>query len=1258
MAEGTPSPLGVVARENGLNVAVVSQNATRIFFCLFEGDKETSRLALPKREGDVHFGFVAGLGIGTRYGFRAEGPWDEAQGHRFDSSKLLADPYAGAIDRPFAHTQQLLQRRFDTAQLVPKSIVTAPFDAMKPLPPATPGFIYEIQVKGFSQLHPDVPLAKRGTVAALAEPAIIDHFIKLGIDTVEIMPLAAWIDERHLPTLGLANAWGYNPVTFTTPDPRLAPGGFTEIRQTVAALHSAGIRVILDAVFNHTGESDEEGATLSLRGLDNALYYAHADGQLVNHTGCGNTLALDRAPVMQLVLDAMRNWVDRTGIDGFRFDLATVMGRTENGFSRDAPLISAIEHDPLLSKLIMIAEPWDVGPGGYRLGQFPARWHEWNDRFRDDVRRFWRGGHDTARDLATRLAGSSDIFGSKSPSRGINYVASHDGFTLQDAVTYETKNNHANGEGNRDGNSQEVTWVGGDVQALLATLFLSRGTPMLTAGDEFGHSQQGNNNAYAQDNATTWLDWKSAGRDLIAFTAKLVELRKTYPLLAADRFLTGEDATWLSADGAPMDWNNGDARVLGLLLTHEEERLAIWVNGAAPSINPPLQPRDGYSWLRVFCSAEGPGLPGLSVSLFTERRIQQAGIPDETLLQVAAAAGVEREWWEIDGTHHKVSPVSLRSMLTALRVPHATADEAQASLRNLREVRLPLLAIAGQPIPLGEAANRHRRLNIIAEGGTATALDVAPGVVPAAELSMGYYDVWADGSEDAKHRVIVSPGKCFLPEIIADGGRVFGFASHLYALRHDGDGGIGDFETLRRFADVTASSGGAFAGINPLHHLFPADRTRASPYQPSDRRYIDPIYINIAALLEAFPLTKTRKLAGSMRAAFTTLEALPIVDYPEVWRAKSALLEQAFAEFKPNRDLDVFIAEGGEKLDRHCAFETRKAAEPPDPARHRYRAFLQWLAERQLARAAKCNNLYRDLAVGSAFDGGEITEAPDHFASGVSLGAPPDPFARQGQVWNLPPFSPVVLAQSSYEPMRAILTANMRHAAALRIDHIAGFLRQFWVPEGAEGNSGTYVRFPLEALIAITAIESERARCMIVGEDLGTIPYELHPALGAANILSYRILWFEREGQRFKPSSIYPKRALTCLSSHDLPTFKGWRRGRDIEIERELRLIDDAAAARARKSRSEDVKSLDAATGPPAGDEDAACIAAHGFLAATPSAVMLVQADDLAEETEPLNVPGTDLERPNWRRRLSCSVDELAQRPLARAILDRVKQER
>ena len=390
-----------------------------------------------------------------RYGLRADGPFDPAQGHRFDPAKLLVDPYAAALDRPFAWHPDLAAPRNaarDTAPLVPKAIVTAPMPQAPRAAPRQPGFIYEIAVKAFSQRHPDLPQAMRGTVAALAHPLMIEHLRRIGVDTVELMPIAAWIDERHLPALGLANGWGYNPVTFMAPDPRLAPGGLAEIRQAVQALQDADIRVLLDIVLNHTGESDTQGATLSLRGLDNALYYRHAEddpGRLVNDTGCGNTLALDRAPVVQLAADTLRHWAGQTGVDGFRFDLATVLGRTDQGFDSHAPLFKAIEQDALLSGLTYVAEPWDVGSGGYRLGQFPGGWHEWNDRYRDDVRRFWRGKVDGAGQFATRLAGSSDIFAAtgRAPSRSVNFIAAHDGFTLRDLVSYEAKHNQAERRG-------------------------------------------------------------------------------------------------------------------------------------------------------------------------------------------------------------------------------------------------------------------------------------------------------------------------------------------------------------------------------------------------------------------------------------------------------------------------------------------------------------------------------------------------------------------------------------------------------------------------------------------------------------------------------------------------------------------------------------------------------------------------------------------------------------------------------------------
>ena len=330
-----------------------------------------ARIPLAERLGDMHYGFVPGLTAGTHYGLRAEGPWSPELGQRFDISKLLLDPYATRLSAPFMHHPELMERGVETAGLVPKGIAGHMGSDARALPPHRPQLIYEIPVKAFTRLHPSIAPEKRGTAAALAEPVIIEHLKRLGVDTVELMPLAAWIDERHLPALGLSNGWGYNPVSLMAPDPRLAPGGLLEIRTAVDALHGAGIRVVLDVILNHAGESDAQGTTLSLRGLDEALYYRHAHGQLVNDTGCGNALALDAPPVLQLAMDALRSWATRTGIDGFRFDLATVMGRTDEGFSRHAPLLSAIEQDPLLSRLIMIAEPWDVGPGGYRLGQFP-----------------------------------------------------------------------------------------------------------------------------------------------------------------------------------------------------------------------------------------------------------------------------------------------------------------------------------------------------------------------------------------------------------------------------------------------------------------------------------------------------------------------------------------------------------------------------------------------------------------------------------------------------------------------------------------------------------------------------------------------------------------------------------------------------------------------------------------------------------------------------------------------------------------------
>ncbi len=1392
VSAGQAWPLGATLVGGGINVAVVSRHAERIFVCLFDGgDREVARLALPGRTGnDVHHGLVVGAAVGARYGLRADGPFDPERGHRFDPAKLLVDPYATQIDRPFAWHPELAAPRsasIDTARLVPKAVVCGPERQASAMSPGCPGVIYEIAVKAFTKRHPDVPPLLRGTVAALALPRVIDHLLKIGIDTVELMPLAAWIDERHLPPLQLTNAWGYNPITLMAPDPRIAPGGLPEIRRAVAALHDAGIRVLLDIVLNHTGESDEHGATLSLRGLDNALYYRHADGRpgkLLNDTGCGNTLAVERAPVMRLAMDALRSWAGKTGVDGFRFDLATALGRAPHGFSADAPLLAAINQDPLLAGLTLVAEPWDAGPGGYRLGQFPASWHEWNDRYRDDVRRFWGDPDGGVGALATRLAGSSDIFAGRgrSPSRGINYVASHDGFTLRDLVSYRSKHNLPNGEHNRDGGNDDISWNHGaegetadagiqerrrrNVRALLATLMLSRGTPMLTAGDEFGRTQRGNNNAYAQDNETTWLDWDNADVDVLDLVSALTRLRRSHRAISTDGFFAGEaiddsgipDVVWLTPECRPMaghDWTERPVPLLGLALysaptgTLPSDRVCIWINRGMTDAAAPLPPpRPGFVWQIVLDSSRsridlaelsGDGrivVPGRAIVALAEatdpRPVRRPNADDDLIDRVAAAAGISAEWWQVDGSHHRVTPETKRALLTAMRLPVETSGEASETLvrlQNERDVRpLPAAHLLAADSPgsvrlavaerLGDQAFS---LRIKVEGDGPRQLRFAPGelreirrvavggenirhlAVPLPALPMGYHEAVLEGDPERTCRLIVGPPACFLSESLATGARRFGLTSHLYAMRHQQDAGIGDLETLSLFCEAAAKLSGSVAGINPLHHLFPTDRGRASPYQPSDRRFIDPIYIDLAGLVVAVHSPSARMVLQEAANEIGRLRETAFVDYPGVWRLKRAALAAAFADFEQSRaspttaplrqEFETYQRAMGPALRRHAVFEAlAEKVGSVDPGRwpgewrnpdsgavaefaaaHAgavdFRAWVQWIADRQLgAAAARARDaglelgIYRDLALGAASDGGETWASPTQFAMNVSLGAPPDPFARDGQVWQLSAFEPHALMRAAYQPFIEVLAANMRHAGVLRIDHVLGLARQFWVPAGASGKDGAYVEFPLDALIAITAIESRRARCAVIGEDLGTVPDGLRERLADAKILSCRVLWFERDGEDFRPPDLYPPLSASCLSSHDLPTFIGWRRGRDIQIECETGKLQPEAVGSRLAARRRDEQCLREAMRRAhlqAGESDVDLMtAAHELIARTPSVLAFVQADDLFEEQEPINVPGTDRERPNWRRRHNGPIDAMPARDVARRVVAAVKRGR
>ncbi len=623
---GKPWPMGASVDVLGVNFAVCSVDATAIELCLFDADGHTelARMPLPGRSGDVWHGHLPGARAGQLYGLRAHGAWQPDLGLRFNPHKLLLDPWGREIvgtleghdihrgDDP-AHPQQRNDIGNSAVALKSRVVDDGVYDWQGDRAlhlPFADSVIYEVHVRGFTRRMPGVPDAQRGSYAGMASDAAIGHLQRLGITAVCMLPVQRSLSEHRLVEMGLQNYWGYNTIGFFCPDPRLASSSNPrdEFREMVRRLHAAGIEVLLDVVYNHSAEGDETGPTLCWRGLDNRHWYrlpAERPGGYENHSGCGNTFDIRQPRVLQMVLDSLRYWVEAMHVDGFRFDLAPVLGRGNHshsgnsGFERDGPFFKALQQDPLLQRVKLIAEPWDIGPGGYQLGQFPRGWLEWNDRFRDTVRSFWLHGEGTRAELALRLAGSADLYqtSGRTPLESVNYVVSHDGFTLADLVRYDWRHNQANGEDNRDGHAHNLSWNCGvegptddpavnDLRrclqrALLATVLLSQGTPMLAAGDELGHSQGGNNNPYCQDNDTTWIDWAAADHTLSGFTARLLDVRRRL-LPRGARWFTGvadaqgrTDLSWLRSDGEPMqpdDWQNPFERSLqawfgcGLLL--------------------------------------------------------------------------------------------------------------------------------------------------------------------------------------------------------------------------------------------------------------------------------------------------------------------------------------------------------------------------------------------------------------------------------------------------------------------------------------------------------------------------------------------------------------------------------------------------------------------------------------------------------------------------------------------------------------------
>lgn len=671
---GKPYPLGAHFDGSGVNFAVFSAHAWKMELCLFDaqGKREQQRLALPECTDEIWHGYLPGAQPGLVYGYRAHGPYDPMKGHRFNPHKLLIDPYArqllGSVQWSEAvfgyrvrHSKaDLIMDRRDSASFVPKCLVTGElFDwgqGGRPDIPWAETIIYEAHVKGWSMLREDLPQTIRGTCAALADPRLHEHLHRLGVTSIELLPVHAFLDDHFLIERGLRNYWGYNTLAYFAPQNEyLSQGQTNDLRRAIAALQAGGFEVILDVVYNHTAEGNELGPTLSWRGLDNASYYRLMPGEeryYINDTGCGNTVNLSHPRVLQMVLDSLRYWAQSYRVDGFRFDLGVTLGREGTGYDPGSGFFDALLQDPVLSRLKLISEPWDIGPDGYQLGNHPPGFAEWNDRYRDCVRRFWRGDAGMRPELSARMAGSAELFDRRfrRPWATINYLASHDGFTAYDVVCYDGKHNEANGDGNGDGHSENYSrnWgVEGPsrdrqinatrervLRSMLATVFFSNGTPMLLAGDELGNSQGGNNNAYCQDNELSWLDWRQldmpTGRDLAQFVSRLTHLRRQHPSLRLDRYLDANEALlpgvkrvqWFDLDGSPMSaaaWEFGEGRVLGMQRAcrgadGDVEVSLVLVNGSEGDVEFRL-PDTPCSWQRVLDTS---GVRAVDIPVQTE----------------------------------------------------------------------------------------------------------------------------------------------------------------------------------------------------------------------------------------------------------------------------------------------------------------------------------------------------------------------------------------------------------------------------------------------------------------------------------------------------------------------------------------------------------------------------------------------------------------------------------------------------------------
>jgi glycogen operon protein len=1131
---GKPYPFGATFDGRGVNFAVFSRVATRVEVCLSDAadpGRETERFDLPEISGDTWHGYVPDLQPGTLYGLRVHGPYLPEEGHRCNPSKLLVDPYAkalwGEIDwrqpvlgyRADDERADLTKDQRDSAPGVPKSVVVDDrFDWGGDRAPDVPwrqSVLYEVHVRGFTMRHPEVPERLRGTYAGLAHPAVIAHLRDLGVTAVELLPVHEFADDGFLLDRGLRNFWGYSTLGYFAPEQRYMSGTtpgdqVREFKETVKALHAAGLEVILDVVYNHTCEGNHLGPTVSLRGLDNAAYYwlMPEARYCLDFTGTGNSLNASNPETLRLIADSLRYWAREMHVDGFRFDLATTMGRTgSGGFDPQASIFQIIDQDPVLSRVKLIAEPWDCDPGGgYQQGSFPAPFREWNGKFRDAVRRYWKGDDNLASELGYRLTGSSDLFARqrRQPLASVNFVTAHDGFTLHDLVTYGAKHNEANGEGNQDGSDDNQSWNHGvegetddpDIIALrerqkrnlLASLFLSQGVPMLLGGDEMGRTQRGNNNAYCQDNEISWVDWNvdERRRRLLAFTKRLIHLRGQHPALQRLHFFEGsfiwqsdsKDIAWLRPDGTemtPEDWQKPWISSLAFVLGGDALPM-IDEHGARRVDDELYVLMNAHHEPVAFQLPAGEGARPWLLALDTTEPERPEGTPcaaGSYTLGPRSLAVLRR-------------PLDAEAVRAAAAAPALVALELARRRRRRAGVAIPLYAIRTEGSwGLGEIPDLARFATWAGRAGFSVLQ-----LLPVNDASGADPSPYAAKSAFAIDPVYLSLDAC--EDFVAAGGREALRSEVRDRLAALGGAGIIDWPAVR----AAKREGVAIAFARFLRDEWQAKSPRAQElamYMRDARAWLDDY------------------------ALFTVLH--------DLHGDRSWLEWPAGARGRDPATIAILRRDHGDDVLRV--------------------KWLQWQLERQWRRArrdasAEGIELMGDLPFVVGVDSADVWSNRALFRLDQHVGVPPDDGSPEGQDWGLPAYDWSMLGRDDFAWIRARAERAGQLYGLWRIDHAAGFYRTF--VRSADGKQSGFwpTDEPAQLHLGETLMRLMSRFGEVVAEDLGAVPAYLRPSLERLAIPGYRALRWEKDGDAFRDPSTWPAASVATNATHDTDTTAGW----------------------------------------------------------------------------------------------------------------------